>query len=99
MYEARFKNETTGEGLTIMQWEWPNFLRFTKRQYDIILAELFFLAAESYENCQLSAEIYRDGEKLHTIVCETKSTNYPEYSLDAFLYVDGTYVRTMNIAA
>lgn len=104
-YTVRFYNDVTKEIPCVMEFDIP---RFTKRQYDIILMELFYMAAESIENRSLFADVYCNttSDDLKnipvgtlgnlTIACETTTDGSEIW---AHIFVNSTHVRNMNIAS
>lgn len=92
-YEVMFNNNLTGESIEVHQVERP---RLTKSEYDNVLLCLFSYAAESIAYKSLTATIYADGVKLHTIDCETTVDGS---TITAHIYGDGKYIRDMVIAA
>lgn len=88
MNTVKIINAVTGETPTIMEFSQR---QFTKRQYDIVLSEMFMLAAESIENRDLSAEI--NGKSRVEMVTRVDGS-----VIWANVYVNGEYVRSMTIA-
>lgn len=82
------RNTATGEAPTILEFSQPHF---TKRQYNIVLSEMFFLAAQSIDNRDLSAEI--NGKNRVQMV-----THVDGSVIWANVFVNGDYVRSMTIA-
>ena len=68
VYRIVIINNKTNEPETIMEMSRP---RFTKREYDVMLQEMFMLAAESIDYQHLTAEIYCNGIQVHSIHCDT----------------------------
>lgn len=101
-YTVRFWNDVTKEIPAVMVFTAP---RFTKHQYDIIVSQLFHLAAESIENRSLFADVYLGSETdlpavgtlgVITVGCET----YVDGStIDAHIFCNSEHVRKMNIAS
>ena len=101
-YTVRFWNDVTKEIPAVMVFNAP---RFTKRQYDIIVSELFMLAAESIDNRSLFADVYAGDEHnlpeigtlgIITIACETCVDGS---TIDAHIFCNSEHVRKMNIAS
>ena len=78
---------------TIMEWDSLPF--FTKQQYDIVVSELFFWAAQSIEYKALTAKVFRDDVLVMTINCDTKTDGA---RIDSLVSLNGTPVRLMNVA-
>ena len=98
-YTVRFWNDITKEIPVVMIFTAP---RFTKRQYDIIVSQLFHLAAESIDNRSLFADVYI-GENpaisalgVITVACETVVDGS---TIDAHIFCNSEHVRKMNIAS
>ena len=102
-YTVRFWNDVTKEIPAVMVFDTP---RFTKRQYDIIVSQLFMLAAENIDNRSLFADVYEGSESnlppvvgtlgVITIACETFVDGS---TIDAHIFCNSVHVRKMNIAS
>ena len=73
--------------------EWTNG-RLNSRRYSIIVSHLFFLASDSYEYDNL---IVTFDNTPQTIEAETKHDCISYSTINMNLYVNGVYVKTMNI--
>lgn len=68
---------------------------FDKGMLRTIISEMFYYACESIDYSLMRAEIYKDEVKMFCIEMRTKVDGS---TIDAHVYIDGCYYRTMNIA-
>lgn len=99
-YRIAIWNKTTkdkGELLTLMEMQRP---RFTKREYGMVIQEMFTWAAESIDYNHLAAEIYCNDRKVMTIDCKTESNTWSGASdIISWFSKDGKIIRRMCVAA
>jgi hypothetical protein len=69
---------------------------FTKREFNYIVSELFFHAAQTYENANLCAEVMVNGQPEFEVTCKTITDGSV---IDSVIRINGQYVRTMNVAS
>lgn len=92
-YTIAILNKSTGDLLVLMEMHRP---RFTKREFDLVIGEMFYWAAKSCEYDHLTAEIICNGEKVITITCKTRQDGSEVYSV---ITANDKPVRCMTVAA
>lgn len=70
--------------------------RFTSYDYKNIIRNLFYFAAQSYENAFLNARVSEDGNELFTINCNT-ITGIAD--ITSYISINDTVLRAMSIAS
>lgn len=68
---------------------------FDKEMLHNTILEMFYYACDSIDYSLMRAEIYKDEVKLFCIEMRTKTDGS---IIDAHVYIDDCYYRTMNIA-
>lgn len=69
--------------------------RFTRREYNMTIQEMFMLAAESIDYQHLTAEIYCNGIKVESVDCDTMTDCS---RIDALISSQGRFIRQMAVA-
>lgn len=70
--------------------------RFTSYDYKNIIRNLFYFAAQSYENAFLNARVSEDGNELFTINCNT-ITGISD--ITSYISINDTVLRAMSVAS
>lgn len=71
--------------------------RSRKEDFDMIIETMFSFAVRDFSFSHLYAILFSDGDIGYTVEMITRHTGYEE-RIDADVFVNGRYYRTMNIA-
>lgn len=102
MYTVRFWNdiEKTNSEFIVFSCD-----RFTKKQYDIVLCGLFYLACQGCENDSLIADVFKGEVNLNDIKDDERGlfsiyskTVVDGSTIDLLVYNNSEFYRKMNIA-
>lgn len=85
-------NKKNNELMVIMEWTKG---RLDSRRYNMIVNQLFMLAADSYENNNLVATFDNTPQRIET---ETFHGQLEYSSIFMSLFVNGEFVKTMTIS-
>ena len=102
MYTVRIWNDVEKNNMVIMVFDCP---RFTRRQYKMVLDELFYWACQGCENRSLVADVFEgkvDIECIHNergVFSIYGETMVDGSTIDMYVHNNSEFYRKMNIAS
>lgn len=92
---ALYNNNETSELVEITH----GFRRFGKRDFNNLVQSMFIDACGGWEYKNLTTRVIgRAGKLICEITLKTVICQYPETTIDAHVFINGEYIRSMNIA-
>lgn len=101
MYTVRIWNDIEKYNIAVMVFTCD---RFTKKQYDIVLDEMFYWACQGCENRLLVADVFKGNVDLKNINNERGlfsvygETMVEGSTIDMYVHNNSEFYRKMNIA-